>query len=161
MAPVATSKVGATLTQSRLVPFTAGRATPAAMTAAAAPAAPPAEEPPPPPAPVVAKARAGPPPALVPALALGAAALLGRLLLGRRRGAASESGDTAPDVAAAPAPVVLEYSDVTCTLRKKNAPSATTLLQSVSGSAAPGRLTAIMGPSGAGKTCVRCVSAIG
>jgi hypothetical protein len=87
----------------------------------------------------------------VPALALGAAALLGRLLLGRRRGAASESGETAPDVAAAPTPVLLEYSDVTCTLRKKNAPTAT-LLQSVSGSAAPGRLTAIMGPSGAGKT---------
>ena len=51
-------------------------------------------------------------------------------------------------------PVLLEFADLTCTLRKKKAHTAITLLQSVSGSAAPGRLTAILGPSGAGKTCV-------
>jgi ABC-type multidrug transport system fused ATPase/permease subunit len=92
---------------------------------------------------------------LVPALALGAAALLGRILLGRRRGdAASDGGDAVPEAPPTPSPVLLEFADLTCTLQKKKAQHATTLLQSVSGSAAPGRLTAIMGPSGAGKTCV-------
>ena len=128
------------------------------MGTAAAPAAAPAEAPPPPP-PAVKARRSGPPPALVPALALGAVALLGRVLLGRRRGdAASDGGDAAPEAPPTPSPVVLQFANLSCTLQKKNAQSATTLLQSVSGSAAPGRLTAIMGPSGAGKTCVRCVS---
>ena len=134
------------------------------MGTAVAPAAPPAEAAPPPP-PAVKAPRSGPPPALLPVLALGAAALLGRILLGRKRGdAAPAGGDAAPEAPPTPLPVVLEFCNLTCTLQKKQkkADSATTLLQNVSGSAAPGRLTAIMGPSGAGKTCVcRCVSAFG
>jgi ABC-type glutathione transport system ATPase component len=94
---------------------------------------------------------------LVPA-ALGVAALLGRLLL--RRGAASADDEAYTDAPAQPAPVQLEWRDVRCTLARKQkrgerrAAQPAQLLQGISGSAAPGRLLAILGPSGAGKTCV-------
>ena len=97
-------------------------------------------------------------PALVLAAAAGAAGLLAGLLLRRRAGdAAAEEDVAAADAPAEPAPVHLAWRGLRCTLSRKpksgDGGSPTPLLQDVSGSAAPGRLLAILGPSGAGKTC--------
>lgn len=95
---------------------------------------------------------------LVPAAA---AAVVGALLL-RRRGRKERDAAPPVDVDSKPRPVTLQWRDVSCTLQRKK-DGVAPLLQGISGSAAPGRLTAILGPSGAGKTCVpppalRCTS---
>ncbi|CAN8074581.1 unnamed protein product [Agarophyton chilense] len=53
---------------------------------------------------------------------------------------------------AAPQPVTVEWSHVTCTLSSPKRPTTTRVLDDVSGTAKPGRVMAILGPSGAGKT---------
>jgi hypothetical protein len=87
-----------------------------------------------------------------------AAALVGKLLLRRRRhGSAAGGGDVYAEPGERPRPVQLDWRALHCSLTRtsKGGESITTpLLANVSGVAAPGRLMAILGPSGAGKTCV-------
>jgi ABC-type transport system involved in cytochrome bd biosynthesis fused ATPase/permease subunit len=87
----------------------------------------------------------------------------GRALLKRRKAAAESDADE--DVAPLPSPgrpktpasesgvppVTLEWSEVDCILSPKKGPKKT-ILNGVAGAARPGRLLALMGPSGSGKS---------
>jgi hypothetical protein len=86
-----------------------------------------------------------------------AAALVGKLLLRRRRRDSAAGGGDTSEPGERPRPVQLTWRALHCSLTRtaKSGESITTpLLANVSGVAAPGRLLAILGPSGAGKTCV-------
>jgi len=88
------------------------------------------------------------PVAAVTGLAVGAKALSSRLRRQRRGGSTTE---LAPDLDVF-TPVVLEWENIKSKLQLKKGKGVRTILDGVSGSASPGRLLAIMGASGSGKT---------
>ena len=109
---------------------------------------------------VSAAALAAPPP--VQAAGCAAAAVVGvaRAVAGRARGG-SGGGDGA-ETLSAHVPVTLEWEGISAviTIKRKGEPEETrTVLGGARGAAAPGRLHAIMGPSGGACPCARgCVA---
>ena len=75
--------------------------------------------------------------------------LLNRFRLRRKRASALESDASLHPIEG----VTLEWSQVTCTLTGKDG-SSRVLLDGLHGRARPGRILAIFGPSGTGKTTV-------